>query len=95
MHRSTKKKGEPWLKVCGELANDASKRFTLAEKNPVTSDVTSTTGFGEGIRKRGYGAGEESIEVTISNGATWTHFEFTAGVIQAWFGCSARHGIKV
>lgn len=86
---------EPWLKVCGDLAN-ASKHFTLTKRTPVTASATSTKGFGVGgFGKGGYGVGEESIEVTISNGKPWTALEFVCGVIQAWLGFFGRHGIQV
>jgi len=86
---------EPWLVVCGDLAN-SSKHFILTRRIPVTSSVTSTTGFGQGrFGVGGYGVGEESIEVTISNGTTWTALEFAAGVIQAWIGYFSRHGIPI
>ena len=86
---------EPWLKVCGELAN-ASKHFTLTKQTPITSSATSTRGVGEGGHGKGrYGVGEESIEVAISKGSTWMALEFAAGVIQAWLVFFRRNGIKV
>lgn len=86
---------EPWLKVCGDLAN-ASKHFTLKRRMPVVKEAKSTIAheigrFGTGA----YVEGEEGIDVEIENGTVWTALEFAAGVIQAWLQFFERHGIQV
>jgi hypothetical protein len=86
---------EPWLMVCGDLAN-ASKHFTLTRRKPVTTNATSRTGYGMGrYGKSTYGRGEEDIEVEINNGSAWTALEFACGVLQAWLQFFARHGVQV
>lgn len=85
---------EPWLRVCGDLAT-ASKHFKLTRRTAVTASASSTGGYGMGRFDKGtYGTGEESIEVQINDGSTWTALEFATGVIQAWLQFFGRHEIK-
>lgn len=84
---------EPWLRVCGDLAT-ASKHFKLTRRVAVTTSASSTSGYGIGRFDKGtYGTGEESIEVQVNDGSTWTALEFATGVIQAWVQFFRRHGI--
>jgi hypothetical protein len=86
---------EPWLKVCGDLAN-ASKHFVLTTRKPVTSEVTSKSGYGIGRYGKGaFGEGERDIEVHIHGAPIWSALEFSLGVLQAWIAFFERHGITV
>jgi hypothetical protein len=86
---------EPWLKVCGDLAN-ASKHFVLNRRNPVTKVVTSRDGWGVGRYGRGaYGEGERDIEVHIHGAPTWSALEFSVGVLQVWLQFFERHGVQI
>ena len=86
---------EPWLKVCGDLAN-ASKHFVLTQREPVTKEVTSRSGWGVGrFGKGAYGEGERDIEVHIHGAPSWSALEFSVGVLQAWLQFFERHGRPV
>jgi hypothetical protein len=86
---------EPWLKVCGDLAN-ASKHFVLDRRKPVTKEVTSKGGWNVGRYGKGaYGEGERDIEVHIIGAPTWSALEFSVGVLQAWLQFFERHGVRV
>jgi len=86
---------EPWLKVCGDLAN-ASKHFVLSKRRPVTKEVTSRGGWGVGRYGKGaFGEGERDIEVHINGAPTWSALEFSVGVLQAWLQFFERHGVQV
>lgn len=86
---------EPWLKVCGDLAN-ASKHFKLTRRSPVVTGAASRTGYGAGrYGISEYGKGEEDIEVEIGDGNVWTAREFAVGVLQAWLQFFERHSISV
>jgi hypothetical protein len=86
---------EPWLKVCGDLAN-ASKHFVLNKRKPVTKEVTSRAGWGVGRYGRGaYGEGERDIEVHIHGAPDWSALEFSVGVLQVWLQFFERHGVQV
>lgn len=86
---------EPWLKVCGDLAN-ANKHFVLTKRKPVTKQVTSQSGWGIGrFGKGAFGEGERDIEVHIDNAPTWSALEVSVGILQAWLQFFARHGILV
>jgi hypothetical protein len=88
-------RSEPWLKVCGDLAN-ASKHFKLTRRNPVVTGATSRTGYGAGrYGMSTYGQGEEDIEVEIDNGTVWAAREFVVGVLQAWLQFFERHKIAI
>jgi len=88
---------EPWLKVCGDLAN-ASKHFMLTHRVPVTTEAKSTSGYGMGRCGAGaFNIGEETIEIQVRDEkgieSEWTALEFVTGVIQVWLGFFARHKI--
>lgn len=86
---------EPWLKVCGDLAN-ASKHFVLTTRKPVTSEVRSKSGYGIGRYGKGvFGEGERDIEVHIQGAPIWSALEVSVGVLQAWIAFFERHGIAV
>jgi hypothetical protein len=86
---------EPWLKVCGDLAN-ASKHFVLTTRKPVVRRVTSKSGFGIGRYGKGaFGEGERDIEVHIDGAPIWSALEFSVGVLQVWIAFFERHGITV
>jgi hypothetical protein len=86
---------EPWLRVCGDLAN-ASKHFALTRRQPVSTQVTSKSGWNAGRFGKGlYGEGEREIEVHIKGAPVWTALEFATGLMQAWLQFFARHGIDV
>jgi len=70
---------EPWLRVCGDLPT-ASKHFLLTKRTPITANATSAAGYGVGrFGKGAFGTGEESIELRINDGSTWTALEFATG----------------
>lgn len=86
---------EPWLKVCGDLAN-ASKHFVLSRRKPVTTNVTSASGYGIGrFGKGAFGEGERDIQVHIDGGYVWTALEFATGVLQVWIDFFGRHGVPI
>jgi hypothetical protein len=86
---------EPWLKVCGDLAN-ASKHFALTTREPLTKEVTSKSGWGVGRYGKGaFGEGERDIEVHIHGAPIWSAQEFSVGVLQAWITFFERHGVPV
>jgi hypothetical protein len=82
-----------WLKICGNLAN-ASKHFKLTSRAPVTSSATNSQGYGIGrYGKGGYGVGEESIEIQLSDGQAFDCLELVQGVLNSWQAFFATHGI--
>jgi hypothetical protein len=86
---------EPWLKVCGDLAN-ASKHFVLTKRRPVTTEVMSHSGWGIGRYGRGaFGEGERDIVVHIHGAPSWSALEVSVGVLQVWLQFFERHGIQV
>lgn len=86
---------DPWLKVCGDLAN-AGKHFVLSKRKPAATNVTSDSGYGIGrFGKGAFGEGERDIQVHIDGGYVWTALEFSTGVLQAWIQFFERHGISV
>ena len=86
---------EPWLKVCGDLAN-ASKHFVLTTRKPVVREVTSNSGFGIGRYGKGaFGEGERDIEVHIDGAPIWSALEFSVGVLQVWIAFFEQHGVAV
>jgi len=88
-------RNEPWLKVCGDLAN-ASKHFVLTKRQPVTKEVTSQAGWGIGrFGKRAYGEGERTIEVHIHGAPTWSALEFSVGALQVWLQFFERHCVRI
>ena len=82
-----------WIKTCRDIAN-ASKHFTVTRGNPPTSSVTSEQGFGQGRYGRGgFGLGEESIEVTLTDGSSFDCLELVEGVMNTWNDFFSRHRI--
>jgi hypothetical protein len=83
---------DPWLKVCGDLAN-ASKHFMLTTRKPVVIDARQSSGWGTGRYGAGsFGQGEESIVLTIEGSTSeWTALEFVTGVMQAWNSFFSEH----
>jgi hypothetical protein len=64
------------MRVCGDLAN-ASKHFVQRGKDSIKS-AESTQGFGMGRYVKGpYGVGEESIQLTLEDGALVGAIEFS------------------
>jgi hypothetical protein len=83
---------DPLIKTCRDLAN-ASKHFTL-DYPPITSSATSEQGFGQGRYGRGgFGLGEESIEVTLTDGSSFDCLELVEGVMNTWKNFFSSHGI--
>ena len=81
-----------WIKRCRDLAN-ASKHFTL-NYPPITSSATSEQGFGQGRYGRGgFGLGEESIEVTLTDGSNFDCLELVEGVMKTWNDFFSLYGI--
>jgi hypothetical protein len=74
-------RNQPWLKVCGDLAN-ASKHFKLHHRQPVVTDATLDTGCGD-------------IEVEIENRFKWTAREVSVGVLQVWKTFFEHHGVWI
>jgi hypothetical protein len=74
-----------WIKICGDLAT-ASKHFILTtRKNPMTSEATSSRGYGVGrYGKGGWGTGEEAIEIELVDGSHISGLDLVQNVIQAW-----------
>jgi hypothetical protein len=75
---------DQWIKTCRDLAN-ASKHFTLNYSNFITSSATSEQGFGVGrCGQGGFGLGEESIKVTLTDGSSFDCLELVKGVMKTW-----------
>ena len=84
---------DKWLKVCGDLAT-AAKHFTLTQRKPISSSATSHQGYGTGrYGKAVYGIGEESIEVTLNDGTSFSALELVEGVLDSWQSFFAKHRI--
>lgn len=81
---------DKWIRVCRDLAN-ASKHFVLRwderkpDRGPVTSGASSKQGYGIGrYGVAAYGVGEESIQITLNDGSSFSSPEFVEGVVDAW-----------
>lgn len=86
-------RNEKWVRVCGDLAT-AAKHFSLKRRKPITDSVTTERGWGDGrFSKGGWGVGEESIEVTLNDGTTFSCLELAEGVIDSWESFFKCHGI--
>jgi hypothetical protein len=83
---------DQWIKRCRDLAN-ASKHFTL-NYPPITSSATSEQGLGVGrYGQGGFGLGEESIEVKLTDGSSFDCLELVEGVMKTWNDFFSRPGI--
>jgi hypothetical protein len=83
---------DKWLKVCGDLAT-AVKHFSLTTRKPITASATAESGFGVGrFGKGGWDVGEESIEVKLNDGTSFSCLELTRGVISFWETFLNTHG---
>lgn len=84
---------DKWLKVCGDLAT-ACKHFEIHRRVPITSNTSSSTGFGMGrYGKGGYGIGEESIAIELNDGSSFQCDEFVRNVVSVWKCFFATYGI--
>lgn len=84
------------LKICRDIAN-ANKHFELntsSKNKSVTRVVESKSGFGIGRYGAGpFGIGEESIEITLQDGAAFNLLQFSKDVEKAWSRFFAKHGM--
>lgn len=86
-------RSDRWLTICGDLAT-ASKHFILTRRVPVAADARSECGWGAGrFGKGGWGVGEETIGVTLTDGTTYSGLDFVKGVLQTWDRFFVAHGI--
>ena len=84
---------DQWLKVCGDLAT-ACKHYTLSKRKPITLSAIASSGFGVGrFGNGGYGFGEESIEVQLSDGSSFYCLDLVRGVLLTWQTFFSTHGI--
>jgi hypothetical protein len=84
---------DKWLKVCGDLAT-AVKHFSLTTRKPITDSAVTESGFGVGrFGKGGWGVGEESIEVKLNDGTSFSCLDLAAGVVASWETFFKSHGI--
>jgi len=75
---------DKWLKVCGDLAT-AVKHFSLTSRKPITDSTTTERGYGVGRFGKGrWGVGEESIEVKLNDGTSFSCLDLAKGVIGTW-----------
>ena len=84
-----------WLKVCGDLAT-ACKHFKIDQRPPITSNTSSSTGFGMGRYGKGvYGIGEESIEIKLNDGSSFQCDELVSNVLSTWKCFFTTHSISI
>ena len=84
---------DPWLKVCGDICT-ASKHFLITQRVPITASAASTQGFGVGRWGKGAsGIGEESIDIQLNDGTSFTCLDLVNGVLTAWESFFLAHGI--
>jgi hypothetical protein len=84
---------DPSIQICGDLAT-ACKHFELTKRRPITQDATLQQGFGAGRFGAGaFGVGEDSIEVRLNDGTTFSALELTGNVLGVWRAFFASHGI--
>ena len=86
-------KNDPWLKVCGDLANGC-KHFILTQRKSITASAPSMSGFGAGrYGKGGYGAGEESIVIQLKDGTAFDCLDLVSNVLSTWEAFFNLHGL--
>ncbi len=84
---------DKWLKVCGDLATSA-KHFKITKRKPVIDATKSREGWGMGrYGKVGYGVGEVSIMVMLSDGSEFSALELMNGVLASWDVFFSKHEI--
>lgn len=81
------------IQICRDIAN-ANKHFAITRYAPVVSKVESQRGFGVGrYGVGGFGRGEESITITLSDGINYNLLEFKNRVIQLYESYFVKHKI--
>ena len=82
-----------WIKICGDLAN-ASKHFSLTSRTPLVASTDVESGYGVGrYGMGGWGVGEQSIEITLSDGSTFDCLRLVDDVLTTWHTFTATHSI--
>jgi transposase InsO family protein len=62
-----------------------NKHFKIDRRVPITSNTSSSTGFGMGrYGKGGYGIGEESIAIELNDESSFQCDEFVRNVVSVW-----------
>ena len=85
--------GDPWIRICRDLAN-ASKHFVLTAPNPAVATTTVEQGFGAGrFGAGGWGVGEQSIQVKLSDGSSYDCLAVVTGVTNSWRVFCSTHGV--
>lgn len=72
------------FQLCRDLAN-ASKHMVITRYDPSAEDASSSQGFGVGRFGKGpFGVGEESIEITHSDGSTINILQLKDEIVSLW-----------
>jgi hypothetical protein len=83
---------DPWIKVCGDLAN-ASKHFTLDKRKPITASAEShkgeqqTTKWGSypwGVTPHTHIEQAEYIQIDLEDGSSLSCLELVKKVVETW-----------
>lgn len=81
------------FQICRDLAN-ASKHMVITRYQPSTAGASSSNGYGIGrFGKGAYGVGEESIEITHTDGSVINILQLKNEMMSLWTDFFSRHGI--